>query len=89
MLNYFNLKDFPIMENKTIVELLDLSVSKIVEQYKTLKAEKTLLEERITELTNTLENKDKDIETLKEENALKDLEIEDIISKVENILKTS
>jgi hypothetical protein len=87
MLNYFKLKDFPIMENKTIVELLDLSVSKIVEQYKALKSENTLLEERITELTSTLESKNTQIETLKEENALKDLEIEDIISKVENILK--
>jgi cell division protein ZapB len=75
------------MENKTIVELLDQSVSKIAEHYKALKTENALLEERIQTLNNTIENKNKNIEKLTEENALKDLEIEDIISKVENILK--
>lgn len=75
------------IENKNIVELLDQSVLKIAEHYKALKTKNALLEERIQTLNNTIENKNKNIEKLTEENALKDLEIEDIISKVENILK--
>ncbi|SFV70987.1 hypothetical protein MNB_SV-13-958 [hydrothermal vent metagenome] len=75
------------MENKNIVELLDQSVSKILEQYKTLKTQKSLQEEEIQALKQHIEEKNQSIEILKEENAMKDLEIEEIISKVENILK--
>ncbi|MDQ7084249.1 MAG: hypothetical protein Q9M36_04645 [Sulfurovum sp.] len=75
------------MDKKTIVELLDQSVSKMGEHYKSLKIEKVTLEEKIQALNIVIENKDKDITKLTEENAMKDLEIEDIISKVENILK--
>jgi len=75
------------MENKNIVEQLDTTISQMIEQYKLLKNENTRLEEQVQTLTTTLESKTQSIETLKEENALKDLEIEDIISKVANILK--
>jgi peptidoglycan hydrolase CwlO-like protein len=68
------------MENKTITEILDAKVSNVLEKYKTLQNQNTFLNENITQLK-------REIDKLKEENAMKDLEIEDIISKVENILK--
>lgn len=68
------------MENKTITEILDSKISSILEKYKALKNENANLTENITQLNTN-------IAKLKEENAMKDLEIEEIISKVEDILK--
>lgn len=74
------------MDKKSTVEILDERVSQILEQYKALKNENTLLHENVTSLNKVIEGKNQEIDTLSEENAMKDLEIEDIISKVENIL---
>jgi cell division protein FtsB len=74
------------MDKKTTIEILDERVSQVLEQYKVLKNENALLHDNLASLNQSIESKNKEIETLSEENAMKDLEIEDIISKVENIL---
>jgi len=60
------------MDTKSSVEVLDNRVSQVLEKYKVLKDENERL--------------NKEVERLSEENSMKDLEIEDIITKVENIL---
>lgn len=74
------------MDKKSTVEILDNRVSQILEQYKVLKNENERLQENIASLNKNIESKNQEIDTLSEENAMKDLEIEDIIAKVENIL---
>ena len=75
------------MDKKSTVEILDNRVSQVLEQYKVLKNENERLHDNLSSLNKSIESKNQEIEKLNEENAMKDLEIEDIISKVENILK--
>lgn len=74
------------MDKKNIIEILDSRVTQILEQYKALQGENDKLRENIDLLNKNIENKNQEIDKLSEENAMKDLEIEDIIAKVENIL---
>jgi len=80
------------MENQTmtpaqsIVDKLSDKVSQVATKYSTLKDENSTLTEAITTLNATLELKNKEIAELKEQNEMKELEMEDIISRVESIL---
>ena len=68
------------------VEKLSQKVSQIVQQYHVLKGENEMLRTEITALKETLSSNDTEIKRLHDENAMKDLEIEEVVAKIENIL---
>ena len=75
------------MENPATLDKLQGTVTTILEQYKQLKSDKASLEETVKELNARIIIQDKEISELSDDNAMKDLEIEEIITKIENILK--
>ncbi|MFK5975839.1 MAG: hypothetical protein QM493_04975 [Sulfurovum sp.] len=75
------------MENQTITENLHNKVSNILEQYQILKEKNEALTTNILTMSQALEDKTKELEKRIEDDAMKDLELEDIIVKIENILK--
>jgi predicted CopG family antitoxin len=74
------------MDKPSVIELLDKNVSRVIEQYHALQKLKEEQEETITTLKEEIKKKNETIEELTEANSLKELEIEDIISKVQSIL---
>ncbi len=74
------------MDNQTTLEKLSDKVSEIVRQYHSLKSENEALRMEVVTLKAEKEVKDQAIEGLTEENILKDIEIEEIVSKIESIL---
>jgi len=75
------------MQNKTITENLHNKVSTILEQYQILKEKNEALTANMLTMSQKLEEKSKELEKRIEDDAMKDLELEDIIVKIENILK--
>ena len=75
------------MENKTTVENLHHKVSNILEQYQILKEKNEALTANMLTMSQKLEEKTKELDKRIEDDAMKDLELEDIIVKIENILK--
>ncbi len=71
---------------QSIVEKLSDKVSLVATKYSTLKDENSALNDEVTTLNATIELKNKEIAELKEQNEMKELEMEDIISRVESIL---
>jgi len=74
------------MENSTTLERLDNKVSQILNQYNDLKSVNETLRTEIVTLKSATELKDSEIARLTDDNAMKELEIEDIVSKIESIL---
>ena len=74
------------MENSTTLERLDDKVSQILSQYNELKNLNETLRTEIVTLKSESELKDSEIARLTDDNAMKELEIEDIVSKIESIL---
>ena len=77
------------MRNKTVLEDLDAKISLILERYTWLKKENTSLKDDNSELKKEIESlnllvaeKSQIIHKLKEEDELKDLELEDIAFKI-------
>lgn len=68
------------------VEKLSEKVSQILQQYHSLKGENEMLRTEVGALKETLINNDAEIKRLHDENAMKDLEIEEVVAKIENIL---
>jgi len=75
------------MSNQTITENLHNKVSNILEQYQILKEKNEALTANMLTMSQKLEEKSKELEKRIEDDAMKDLELEDIIAKIENILK--
>ncbi|MCD6190841.1 MAG: hypothetical protein J7K14_04790 [Sulfurimonas sp.] len=74
------------MQDKTNLDKLSERVSQILQEYNSLKSEnETLRNEQIT-LKAQSELQYTEIEKLREENRMKDLEIEEIVNKIESIL---
>ncbi|MEA2099626.1 MAG: hypothetical protein U9P72_05815 [Campylobacterota bacterium] len=74
------------MENKTTLEKLDDKVSQILSQYDELKNLNETLRTEVVTLKSESELKDNEIARLTDDNAMKELEIEDIVNKIESIL---
>ncbi len=74
------------MENQTIIERLDDKVSQILKKYDELKSVNDTLRTEIVTLKSESELKNAEIARLTDDNAMKELEIEDIMSKIESIL---
>jgi len=80
--------------NKTVMENLDTKISLILERYSWIKKENTSIKEEssklkseLTELRATLESKEKEILMLKENEELKDLELEEMAERIEKAVK--
>ena len=74
------------MQDKTNLDKLSERVSQILQEYNSLKSEnETLRNGQITSKAQS-ELQYTEIEKLREENRMKDLEIEEIVNKIESIL---
>jgi len=74
------------MENKTTLEKLYESVSQVVNKYNALKSENEMIRNELITLKAECTIKTQKIEELTDQNAMKDLEIEEIANKIESIL---
>lgn len=75
------------MENQTILNKLNDKISQIVEKYDVLKTENNIFRTQVVTLQAEKEVQEQIIVTLREENLMKDLEIEEIVTKIEAMLK--
>ncbi|MBT5934994.1 hypothetical protein [Sulfurimonas sp.] len=74
------------MENQTILEALNEKVLQMLQQFNHMKAENEVMRNELITLKGESEIKNQELEKLTEMNILKDIEIEDIVSKIESIL---
>ncbi len=74
------------MQNQTTLEKLDEKVSEVLIQYHELKSENETIRNELITLKGQKEIQDQEIDKLTEENTMKDLEIEEIVNKIESIL---
>ena len=70
------------MGNNSILEELDTKISLLWEKYNRVKEENKLLQETITSSRETEARLRQEILKLKEEDEMKDLELEDIASRI-------
>lgn len=70
-----------------IIELLDTKVDGLLGKYKDLEEENAELKTTIETLKQEISAKENTTATLQEELALKELEIEEIVAKIEAIFK--
>lgn len=71
---------------KTIIEQLNEKTDAMVSRYDTMKSEYETLRNELMGAKAQSEAKDTQIRKLEDENALKDLEIEEIVKKIESVL---
>lgn len=74
------------MEEQTTVEKLGSKVSLFLEKYHALQGENEMLRNELASAKEQISGKDNYINQLQEENGMKDLEIEEIVTKIESIL---
>jgi chromosome segregation ATPase len=74
------------MQNQTTLEKLDEKVSEVLKQYHVLKSENETIRTELITLKAQREIQDQEIDKLRDENTMKDLEIEEIVNKIESIL---
>jgi len=81
------------MRNKTAIEDLDAKISLILERYKHLKSENIQLREKNSEILRELNvaqalitTQNQEIFKIKEDEELKDLELEDIAHRINQVL---
>ncbi len=75
------------MNQRTALEELDIKITLLLERYEALKEENRKLEEAITINRETEAELRKEILKLREEEELKELEIEDIAKKISQALE--
>lgn len=68
---------------QTTIEQLNEKIDAMVSRYETMKNENETLRNEVVTLRVQSEAKDAEIRKLEDENALKDIEIEDIVKKIE------
>lgn len=71
---------------QTIIEQLNEKIDAMVSRYEMMKNENRTLQNEVASAKAQSEAKDAQIRKLEEENALKDIEIEDIVKKIESAL---
>jgi len=81
---------------KTAMENLETKISLVLERYTWIKKENNSLKEEssklkleLTELRATLESKEKEVLLLKENDELKDLELDEMAERIEKIVEES
>jgi chromosome segregation ATPase len=74
------------MQNQTTLEKLDEKVSEILKQYHELKSENETIRNELITIKGQREIQNQEIDKLTEQNTMKDLEIEEIVNKIESIL---
>jgi len=74
------------MENQTALEKLNEKISNFLQEYHALKGENEMMRNEIVTLQANCELKNQEIEKLNQQNAQKDIEIEEIVNKIESIL---
>ncbi|QOP46296.1 hypothetical protein [Sulfurimonas paralvinellae] len=74
------------MENRTALERLDERITQIVQKCEDFTQENETLRNELVTVKAECEIKDAEIEKLLEQNSKKDLEIEEIVNKIESIL---
>ncbi|WP_457597646.1 hypothetical protein [Hydrogenimonas sp.] len=77
------------MENRPVIEQLSEKIDKIVARLKALEEENGRLRNELVAVKAQNEAKDAQIAKLSEELAMKDLEIEEVIGKIEALLGES
>jgi len=77
------------MIKKTVLEELDSKISLMLEKYHNLKEENRLLEERVTSSREIEARLRQEILKLKEEEELKDLELEEIALRISESMNIS
>ncbi len=75
------------MNNQTNLEKLSEKISTILHKYNELKNENELLRNELVTLKAEREIASQEIEKLSEINAMKDLEIDEIVTKIESMLE--
>jgi len=71
---------------QTIIEQLNEKIDAMVSRYDVMKNENEGLRNEVASAKAQSEAKDTEIRKLEDENALKDIEIEDIVKKIESAL---
>ncbi len=66
-----------------IIEQLNEKIDTVVSRYETMKIENETLRNEVVSYKAQSEAKDTQINKLEEDNAMKDIEIEDIVKKIE------
>ena len=74
------------VNTKSPFEELGKKISQLLEKYNAIRDENRKLKEELATLKNSLEDKTKVIEKLKEEEELRTMEIEDINKKIMSLL---
>jgi len=74
------------MQEQTTLEKLNEKVSQVLQQFHTIQGENEVMRNEIVALKAECELKNAEISKLTDENAMKDLEIEEIVNKIESIL---
>ena len=74
------------MRNKTVLEELGTKISLLVEKYNREKEKNRILSEELSRLKNKLEEQKEKIIALKEDEELRDMEIDDISQKIGKLL---
>ncbi len=74
------------MDNQTTLNKLSEKVSQILQEFHAMKGENEMMRNEIVTLKADCEFKSQEIEKVIEENANKDIEIEEIVNKIESIL---
>jgi len=74
------------MQNQTTLEKLDEKVSQVLRKYHELKSENETIRNELITLKAQKQIQVQELEKLTEQNTMKDLEIEEIVSKIESML---
>jgi len=74
------------MENKTALERLDEKIGHLLQKCEELKNENEMMRNEVVTLKAEAEIRDAEIDKLLDENSKKDIEIEEIVNKIESIL---
>ena len=74
------------MENQTTLDTLNEKVLQLLQQFNNMKDENEAMRNELVTLKGEREIKSQELEKLTELNRLKDIEIEEIVSKIESIL---
>jgi regulator of replication initiation timing len=75
-----------IMQYKTAIEILNEKVSDILQKYGSLKTENEMLRTELITLKSQQQINLQELDNLRDLNTSKDLEIEEIVSKIESLV---
>jgi chromosome segregation ATPase len=75
-----------IMQNKTAIETLNEKISDILQKYSSLKAENEMLRTELITLKSQQQINLQELDNLRDLNTSKDLDIEEIVSKIESLV---